>query len=85
MCVEDTSSTKELAGVVTAVALSRPRPLNESGQPGTLTIELWHVDGGEGEEEEGVSEEAVEVANHALAFTRWRSGRGGWAKVKFHF
>jgi hypothetical protein len=79
MCVEDASSTQELVGAVIAVALSRPRPLDERGQPvGTLTIELSDVGGNDDEGEDvGVSAEG-EVVTHTLAFM----GRGGWVTVR---
>ncbi len=81
MRVEDTSSTRvEVIGAATAVALSRPRPINECGQLGTLTIDITEVGRGyEGQEEERVRTEAAELANQTLAYM----GRGGWATVLF--
>ncbi len=72
--IEGASTGEEVAGAAMAVALSRPRPVDASGQPvGTLTVEFMDMVG------PYVSEEAVEVANHALAFM----GRGEWAMVQY--
>ncbi len=62
-------------GAVTAVALSRPRPIDASGRPvGTLMVDLLDDMGGG----VGVSAQAVLAVNGTLASV----GRGEWVTVQ---
>ncbi len=63
-----------------AVALSRPRPIDASGQPvGTLLVDLVGMNG-HNEWYEDVSAVAIEAANHALPFM----DRGEWVEIRWH-
>jgi hypothetical protein len=73
------ASAVEAAGAVMAVALSRPRPVDASGQPvGTLLVDLVGMNG-HNDGYENVSAVAIEAATHTLAFV----GRGEWAEIRF--